>query len=173
MRAGDTQPAFMLFGCNVLFLLHPSQDSPKLLDRMRAEIRLRHYSLRTEQSYIDWARRYIPFHAKRHPQQQQGTSNNSNNGKQTKERRGLRASIESAPIDTAHMNRKPWSPAAPPAPRLECPQGHAPYPKSCINRFFFSPCSGFPPSPYRRPWQPGQVDSDRIIYRNILRLKRR
>lgn len=44
-----------------------SQDSPKLLDRVRAEIRVRHYSLRTEQSYVDWARRYILFHQKRHP----------------------------------------------------------------------------------------------------------
>lgn len=44
-----------------------SQDSPKLLDRVRAEIRLRHYSLRTEQSYVDWARRFILFHHKRHP----------------------------------------------------------------------------------------------------------
>ena len=44
-----------------------SQDSPKLLDRMRAEIRVRHYSLRTEESYVDWARRFILFHNKRHP----------------------------------------------------------------------------------------------------------
>ena len=44
-----------------------SQDSPKLLDRLRAEIRVRHYSLRTEQSYVDWVRRFILFHHKRHP----------------------------------------------------------------------------------------------------------
>ena len=44
------------------------QNSPELLDRMRAEIRVRHYSIRTEQTYIDWARRYIYFHDKRHPQ---------------------------------------------------------------------------------------------------------
>ncbi|MHB8916291.1 MAG: integron integrase [Thiobacillus sp.] len=44
-----------------------SQDSPKLLDRLRAEIRLRHYSLRTEQAYVDWTRRFILFHNKRHP----------------------------------------------------------------------------------------------------------
>lgn len=44
-----------------------SPASPKLLDRMRAEIRLRHYSLRTEQTYVDWARRFIFFHGKRHP----------------------------------------------------------------------------------------------------------
>lgn len=34
-----------------------SQDSPQLLDRVRAEIRLRHYSLRTGKAYVDWARR--------------------------------------------------------------------------------------------------------------------
>jgi integron integrase len=44
-----------------------SLDSPKLLDRMRAEIRVRHYSIRTEETYLDWARRYILFHDKRHP----------------------------------------------------------------------------------------------------------
>ena len=44
-----------------------SRDSPKLLDRLRAEIRVRHYSIRTEQAYVDWVRRYILFHDKRHP----------------------------------------------------------------------------------------------------------
>lgn len=34
---------------------------------MRAEIRVRHYSIRTEESYVDWARRFILFHNKRHP----------------------------------------------------------------------------------------------------------
>jgi integron integrase len=40
---------------------------PKLLDRMRAEIRVRHYSIRTEDVYVGWARRFILFHGKRHP----------------------------------------------------------------------------------------------------------
>jgi len=39
----------------------------KLLDRMRLVLRTRHYALRTEQAYIDWIRRYILFHHKRHP----------------------------------------------------------------------------------------------------------
>jgi integron integrase len=42
---------------------------PKLLDRIRAEIRLRHYSIRTEEAYVDWARRYIRFHDRRHPKE--------------------------------------------------------------------------------------------------------
>jgi integron integrase len=44
-----------------------SRDSPRLLDRLRAAIRLRHYSIRTEEAYVDWARRYILFHDKCHP----------------------------------------------------------------------------------------------------------
>jgi len=42
---------------------------PRLLDQVRSEIRLRHYSLRTEEAYTDWIRRYICFHDKRHPNQ--------------------------------------------------------------------------------------------------------
>src|SRR5450755_4240742 len=45
-----------------------SPESPRLLDRVRAEIRTRHYSYRTEQAYVDWIRRFILFHGKRHPQ---------------------------------------------------------------------------------------------------------
>jgi site-specific recombinase XerD len=40
----------------------------KLLDRVRDAIRLKHYALRTEQVYVDWIRRFILFHGKRHPQ---------------------------------------------------------------------------------------------------------
>jgi integrase len=39
----------------------------KLLDQVRDAIRLKHYSYRTEQTYIQWIRRYILFHNKRHP----------------------------------------------------------------------------------------------------------
>jgi integrase len=40
---------------------------PRLLDRVRGEIRSRHYSRRTEKAYVAWIRRYIFFHGKRHP----------------------------------------------------------------------------------------------------------
>ena len=40
---------------------------PRLLDRVRAAARLRHYSRRTEVAYVAWIRRYIFFHDKRHP----------------------------------------------------------------------------------------------------------
>ena len=40
---------------------------PRLLDRVREEMRLRHYSLRTEKTYSEWIKRFILFHDKRHP----------------------------------------------------------------------------------------------------------
>lgn len=40
---------------------------PKLLDQVREKIRLKHYSIRTEDSYVSWIRRFILFHNKRHP----------------------------------------------------------------------------------------------------------
>ena len=44
-----------------------SPKTPKLLDQVRGKIRLKHYSIRTEQAYVDWIRRFILFHNKRHP----------------------------------------------------------------------------------------------------------
>ena len=41
--------------------------SSGLLDRVRDRIRVKHYSIRTEQAYVDWIRRFIVFHGKRHP----------------------------------------------------------------------------------------------------------
>jgi len=40
---------------------------PKLLDQVAAKMRLLHYSIRTEEAYLDWIRRFILFHHKRHP----------------------------------------------------------------------------------------------------------
>jgi integrase len=47
----------------------PLAPKPKLLDRVRWHLRLKHYSIRTEQAYTDWIRRYILFHGKRHPEE--------------------------------------------------------------------------------------------------------
>lgn len=41
----------------------------KLLDQVRDVLRTKHYAYRTEQSYVDWIRRFILFHNKRHPQE--------------------------------------------------------------------------------------------------------
>lgn len=40
---------------------------PRLLDQVRQHLRVRHYSIRTEQAYIDWIKRFILFHGKTHP----------------------------------------------------------------------------------------------------------
>jgi len=45
----------------------PPPGQPRLLDRVREAIRARHYSLRTEEAYVGWIRRFILFHQKRHP----------------------------------------------------------------------------------------------------------
>jgi integrase len=58
-------PQFMALTPASLATAAPS--SKKLLDQVRDVIRLKHYSIRTEQSYTDWIRRYILFHGKRHP----------------------------------------------------------------------------------------------------------
>jgi integron integrase len=42
-------------------------DKPRLLDQVRDALRVRHYSLRTEESYLQWIKRFILFHGKRHP----------------------------------------------------------------------------------------------------------
>ena len=48
---------------------HGPRPKQKLLDRARDIIRLKHYSIRTERAYLNWMRRYILFHHKRHPQE--------------------------------------------------------------------------------------------------------
>jgi integron integrase len=45
----------------------PAGAPPRLLERVRDRIRVKHYSLRTEQAYVDWIKRFIRFHGKRHP----------------------------------------------------------------------------------------------------------
>lgn len=46
---------------------NPSTNPPKLLDQVRDKIRLKHYSIRTEQAYTDWIKRFILYFDKRHP----------------------------------------------------------------------------------------------------------
>jgi integron integrase len=42
---------------------------PKLLDQVRRTLRTKHYSIRTEEAYVNWIKRFILFHHKRHPQE--------------------------------------------------------------------------------------------------------
>src|SRR3546814_2064210 len=44
-------------------------EPPKLLDQVRQRLRLKHYSLRTEQAYVGWVRRFILANGKRHPRE--------------------------------------------------------------------------------------------------------
>jgi integron integrase len=43
------------------------ESKTRLLDQMRAVLRLKHLSLRTEEAYVSWVKRFILFHDKRHP----------------------------------------------------------------------------------------------------------
>jgi integron integrase len=44
-----------------------ARGKPKLLEQVRREIRVRHFSRRTEEAYTAWIRRFVHFHSKRHP----------------------------------------------------------------------------------------------------------
>ncbi len=48
----------------------PNADRPKLLDQLREDLRSRHYSRRTEQTYCHGVRRYVHFHKVGHPRPQ-------------------------------------------------------------------------------------------------------
>jgi integrase len=42
-------------------------EPPRFLEQVRAAVRTRHYSRRTEEAYVGWTKRFILFHRKRHP----------------------------------------------------------------------------------------------------------
>ena len=46
-----------------------SRRRSEFLESVRAAVRVRHYSYRTEQEYVHWIRRFILFHGKRHPRE--------------------------------------------------------------------------------------------------------
>jgi integron integrase len=74
-RTGETMPRLDVSqvcqgGESAPSLIHDhAVRPPRLLDRVREEIRLRHYSPRTAKTYVAWIRRYVLFHGKRHPQE--------------------------------------------------------------------------------------------------------
>jgi integron integrase len=47
----------------------PSRDPPRLLESVRAALALRHRSLRTQEAYVAWVRRFILFSGRRHPRE--------------------------------------------------------------------------------------------------------
>lgn len=46
-----------------------ASGGPRLLDRVRATLRMRHYRRKTEKIYVGWIRRFAVFHGKRHPRE--------------------------------------------------------------------------------------------------------
>ena len=46
-----------------------SPPPPKLLDQVRDRLRAKHYSIRTETQYLQWIKRFIFSHGKRHPRE--------------------------------------------------------------------------------------------------------
>lgn len=57
-----------------LTMLHSDDNtkaaqSPKLVEQVWSRLRVKHYSIRTERSYVDWIKRFIWFHGKRHPKE--------------------------------------------------------------------------------------------------------
>ncbi len=57
--------------------MHSEQPPRKLLDRVRDQVRVKHYSYRTEEAYVQWIRRFILFHNKRHPSEMDGDEVNA------------------------------------------------------------------------------------------------
>jgi integron integrase len=51
---------------------HTPSPGPRLLEEVRGCLRVRHYSYRTEEQYLQWIRRFILFHGKRHPAEMGG-----------------------------------------------------------------------------------------------------
>ena len=47
-------------------------SSPRLLDQVRDRLRVKHYSMRTKDTYLQWIRRFIFFHGKQHPREMGG-----------------------------------------------------------------------------------------------------
>jgi site-specific recombinase XerD len=51
------------------FRIAEGPTSPKLLDVYRDALRVKHYSARTEDTYVSWVKNFILFHNKRHPRE--------------------------------------------------------------------------------------------------------
>jgi len=78
--------------------IDPVNRAPKLLDLVRGKIRLRHLSLSTERTYVEWIRRFILFHDKRHPKDMGGAEIESFLTHWTKPLRGRGEQRPSSPV---------------------------------------------------------------------------
>lgn len=68
-HSSTSVPAYLSAGIGPVSasLPAPVNRGPKLLDALRAQLRVMHYAIRTEDAYVDWVKRFILFHGKRHP----------------------------------------------------------------------------------------------------------
>ena len=57
----------LLFGLMIKREMMMTKQPPKLLDQVRHTLRVKHYSIRTEDVYVNWIKRFILFHNKQHP----------------------------------------------------------------------------------------------------------
>ncbi len=64
---GGARPTVRKHGMDGHQNLAAARDQPRLLDQVRGVIRRLHYSIRTEQTYVNSIRRFILLHGKRHP----------------------------------------------------------------------------------------------------------
>ena len=66
----SVRPDIIVITLLIATLLIQTKNTPtKLLDRVRERIRVKHYSIRTEKQYVQWIKRFILYHDKRHPQE--------------------------------------------------------------------------------------------------------
>ena len=83
-----------------------SHRRPRLLERVRAEIRSRHYSPRTERSYVHWIRRYLRFHDLKHPREMAEDEMKAFLGHLATERR-VSAATQNQALATAYVIQSP------------------------------------------------------------------
>ena len=71
VRAMDGMRGCMSYGQREMGVTVPAAggQKPRLLEQVRRRLRAKHYSLRTEQAYVGWIRRFILANGKRHPRQ--------------------------------------------------------------------------------------------------------
>jgi len=71
VRAMDGMRGCMSYGQREMGVTGPAADGqkPRLLEQVRRRLRAKHYSVRTEQAYVGWIRRFILANGKRHPRQ--------------------------------------------------------------------------------------------------------
>ena len=69
MANANIMICLVLWGNMMAGAINSAPPAPKLLDLVRDRLRLKHCSIRTETQYLQWIRRFVLFHCKRHPKE--------------------------------------------------------------------------------------------------------